>query len=62
MLTTHYMGKRRNNCERIIIVDNGRILKQGTLEQLVEDSGERMIDLRSMNQQGDTPPVGRGGI
>ena len=56
VLTTHYMEEAEQLCERIIIVDNGRILKQGTLEQLVEeDSGERMIDFALNESTGATP-------
>jgi ABC-2 type transport system ATP-binding protein len=39
------MEEAEQLCERIIIVHNGRILKQGTLEQLVEEeSDDRVIE------------------
>ena len=37
ILTTHYMEEAENLCDYIIIMDNGVILKEGTLEQLLED-------------------------
>ena len=45
VLTTHYMEEAEQLCERIIIIDNGRILKQGTLEQLLkEDNDDKIIE------------------
>ena len=35
VLTTHYMEEAEYLCERIIILDNGKILAQGTLEELL---------------------------
>ncbi|PJZ56269.1 ABC transporter ATP-binding protein [Leptospira barantonii] len=42
ILTTHYMEEAETLCERIIIMDKGRILDQGTLSELLErtDGGE----------------------
>jgi ABC-2 type transport system ATP-binding protein len=34
VLTTHYMEEAEYLCERIIILDNGKILAEGTLEEL----------------------------
>ena len=36
ILTTHYMEEAEFLCDRIIIMDKGKILAQGTLEQLLE--------------------------
>jgi ABC-2 type transport system ATP-binding protein len=45
VLTTHYMEEAEQLCERIIIIDKGRILKQGTLEQLLkEDNDDKIIE------------------
>jgi ABC-2 type transport system ATP-binding protein len=35
ILTTHYMEEAEKLCEQIIIIDQGRILKEGTLEELL---------------------------
>jgi len=36
ILTTHYMEEAERLCDFIIIIDEGRILKQGTLDELLE--------------------------
>jgi ABC-2 type transport system ATP-binding protein len=41
ILTTHYMEEAERLCDFIIIIDKGRILKQGTLEQLLEANGAK---------------------
>jgi ABC-2 type transport system ATP-binding protein len=44
ILTTHYMEEAEQLCDNIIIIDNGKILKEGTLLQLLEDNkGENII-------------------
>ena len=35
LLTTHYMGEAEILCDRLAIMDHGRILEMGTVEQLV---------------------------
>lgn len=35
ILTTHYMEEAEQLCDHIIIIDHGRILSEGTLEQLL---------------------------
>ena len=37
ILTTHYMEEAERLCDFIIIIDNGKILKQGTLKHLLDD-------------------------
>lgn len=45
VLTTHYMEEAEQLCDRIIFIDKGRILKQGTLEELLEeDNGDKVIE------------------
>jgi len=45
ILTTHYMEEAEQLCDQIVIMDNGVILKQGTLSQLLEESiNEKNID------------------
>ena len=45
ILTTHYMEEAENLCDYIIIIDNGEILSEGTLSQLLEDeSGEKIVE------------------
>lgn len=45
ILTTHYMEEAENLCDYIVIMDKGVILKEGTLEQLLEDdSNEKVVE------------------
>jgi ABC-2 type transport system ATP-binding protein len=37
ILTTHYMEEAENLCDYIVIMDNGVILKEGSLQQLLEE-------------------------
>ena len=50
ILTTHYMEEAEYLCDYIIIVDNGIILKEGTLEQLLEEeTNEKVVEFISEN-------------
>jgi ABC-2 type transport system ATP-binding protein len=42
ILTTHYMEEAENLCDYIIIIDNGVILREGTLQELLEEAPERV--------------------
>jgi len=45
ILTTHYMEEAERLCDDIVIIDRGRILKEGTLRQLLEnDNGQKIIE------------------
>jgi len=44
ILTTHYMEEAEQLCDNIIIIDHGRILKEGSLRELLHESnGENVI-------------------
>jgi ABC-2 type transport system ATP-binding protein len=44
ILTTHYMEEAEQLCDYIIIIDKGKILKEGTLAQLLEeDHGQKTV-------------------
>jgi ABC-2 type transport system ATP-binding protein len=50
ILTTHYMEEAENLCDYIIIMDHGKILREGTRYQLLEeDSVEKIIEFTSAN-------------
>ncbi len=40
ILTTHYMEEAESLCERIVMLDQGKILADGTLNQLLDKFGE----------------------
>jgi ABC-2 type transport system ATP-binding protein len=45
ILTTHYMEEAEQLCDYIIIIDKGKILREGTVQQLLdEDHGEKVIE------------------
>jgi ABC-2 type transport system ATP-binding protein len=43
LLTTHYMEEAEALCDRIAVVDHGKILAEGTLGKLLADSGAQTI-------------------
>jgi len=48
ILTTHYMEEAENLCDNIIIMHNGVILREGTMDQLIEeDAGEKVVEFTS---------------
>ncbi|MCX6248906.1 MAG: ABC transporter ATP-binding protein [Bacteroidetes bacterium] len=40
ILTTHYMEEAEKLCDHIVIIDNGLILKEGTLDELLGDENK----------------------
>ncbi|OFX47171.1 MAG: ABC transporter ATP-binding protein [Bacteroidetes bacterium GWA2_30_7] len=38
ILTSHYMEEAENLCDKIIIIDKGKVLAKGTLKELIADS------------------------
>jgi len=48
ILTTHYMEEAEYLCDYIIIMDHGKILKEGTLNQLLdEETEEKVVEFTS---------------
>jgi ABC-2 type transport system ATP-binding protein len=43
ILTTHYMEEAEYLCDRILIMDQGKFLAEGTLEELIHKHGEGEI-------------------
>ena len=47
MITTHYMDEAERLCDRVAIVDHGRVIALGTPAELIHQiGGEHIIDLR----------------
>jgi ABC-2 type transport system ATP-binding protein len=40
LYTTHYMDEAEELCDRIAIIDHGKILTEGTLDELTRQAGE----------------------
>jgi ABC-2 type transport system ATP-binding protein len=50
ILTTHYMEEAEYLCDYIVIMDNGLILKEGTLHQLLEEeTQEKLVEFTLEN-------------
>ncbi|MDR3047827.1 MAG: ABC transporter ATP-binding protein [Bacteroidales bacterium] len=45
ILTTHYMEEAESLCDKIIIVDDGAIIKGGKLEDLLDDNSTNLDEL-----------------
>jgi daunorubicin resistance ABC transporter ATP-binding subunit len=43
LLTTHYMEEAEALCDRIAVVDHGRVLAEGTLDKLLAEAGAQTI-------------------
>ena len=46
LLTTHYMDEAETLCDRVAIVDRGRVIAQGTPAALIESLGARQVVTR----------------
>ena len=44
ILTTHYMEEAEQLCDYIVIMDYGKILKEGTLDELLNEGDEHFIE------------------
>ena len=52
ILTTHYMEEAENLCDYIVIMDNGVILMEGTLNQLLEENtNEKVVEFTAEDDQ-----------
>ncbi|MDR1682733.1 MAG: ABC transporter ATP-binding protein [Candidatus Symbiothrix sp.] len=45
ILTTHYMEEAESLCDHIIIIDEGKILKEGKLEDLLDENSRNLDEL-----------------
>lgn len=43
LLTTHYMEEAEALCDRIAVVDHGKVLAEGSLDKLLADSGAQTV-------------------
>ncbi len=51
VLTTHYLDEAARLCDRLVIMDNGRILVEGTPAQLVsEHAGHEIVEVESSEE------------
>lgn len=52
ILTTHYMEEAEHLCDFIIIIDHGKILREGTLDQLLFAEKEKKIAGFTLKEEG----------
>ncbi|MDR1103246.1 MAG: ABC transporter ATP-binding protein [Tannerella sp.] len=45
ILTTHYMEEAESLCDHIIIIDDGKILREGRLEELLDERSRNLEEL-----------------
>jgi ABC-2 type transport system ATP-binding protein len=45
ILTTHYMEEAQSLCDHIIIIDEGKMLKEGKLEDLIDENSSNLDEL-----------------
>ena len=57
LLTTHYMDEAEKLCDRVAIVDHGKIIAQGSPRDLIHCLGGEHIVEFSIAQEGDEAPV-----
>jgi lipooligosaccharide transport system ATP-binding protein len=52
VLTTHYMDEAEQLCDRLVIMDNGRIVAEGSPRALIEAHSTReVVELRFGNEE-----------
>jgi ABC-2 type transport system ATP-binding protein len=56
LLTTHYMDEAERLCDRVAVVDHGKVIAQGTPRELISElGGEHVIEF-SLEDTGPAPP------
>nr|WP_258806083.1 ABC transporter ATP-binding protein [Pseudarthrobacter sp. NS4] len=63
ILTTHYMDEAEQLCDRLIVVDKGRIMAEGSPAQLIRGHSTReVVELRFGSERNTTIAAALGGI
>ncbi|TKV28418.1 ABC transporter ATP-binding protein [Arthrobacter sp. NamB2] len=63
ILTTHYMDEAEQLCDRLVVVDKGRIMAEGSPAQLIrEHSTREVLELRFGSERNTTVAVDLQGI
>ena len=55
--TTHYMEEAQRLCDRVAIMDDGKILDVGTVDELIERHGGRSVVRAQLRRPPDDPSV-----
>jgi len=58
ILTTHYMEEAAQLCDRLLIIDHGRVVAQGTPRALVEEhAGREVVEIQALDEVGATERI-----
>jgi ABC-2 type transport system ATP-binding protein len=57
LLTTHYMDEAERLCDRVAVVDHGKVIAQGTPRQLITElGGEHVVEFTLEDEEGIPSP------
>jgi ABC-2 type transport system ATP-binding protein len=62
ILTTHYMEEAEQLCNYIIIIDQGKILREGTLPQLLDEEHSKKIIKFTLEETSPSPDAFEGNL
>lgn len=63
IITTHYMDEAEQLCDRLVVMDNGRIVAEGSPRALIEEHAPReVVELRFADGQQDAAIRRLGGV
>jgi ABC-2 type transport system ATP-binding protein len=61
LLTTHYIEEAEELCDEVAIIDEGRIVTRGAPQALIEQGGERLLEIALAREPQALPPALTGG-
>ncbi|MED5475654.1 MAG: ABC transporter ATP-binding protein [Candidatus Neomarinimicrobiota bacterium] len=53
LLTTHYIEEAENLCDTVAIIDNGKIIKEGSPKSLIQSMGDSKLEIKVKNLDKD---------
>jgi ABC-2 type transport system ATP-binding protein len=57
LLTTHYMDEAERLCDRVAVVDHGKVIAQGTPRQLIAELGGEHVVEFTLDEDAAPPPL-----